>query len=275
MRPNKHLVGDIFVTEDGYSVTLVHRDSSTVTFRNDKGVERTLSKRVLWKGFYWTGKQPRTYKRGSQIKLNCGVVVAVISHEDRKTISVQDSLGNTMLVSGDVLRRRSMRWPFPHPDNSLYTYKEGEVLIGTADTRLTVVKALPDFEYLIEDSRGNQDTKHSTDIAEGGTVTWKHYKTPYPSGHYVYIAQHDGKPYYIGSGKKDRYKHCLSGTSHSFLLNQHFFCSADKLEVVIYQEGMTEEDALALEYRLILEHNPPYNVRISEGTFRPSAVSVA
>jgi hypothetical protein len=80
-----------------------------------------------------------------------------------------------------------------------------------------------------------------------------------PKGHYVYIAKTGGEIVYIGSGKEQRYMHCIDGRSSNYDLNRLHF-SKYKVEVEIFKEGLTKREALDLELSLIRKHNPICNI---------------
>ena len=50
---------------------------------------------------------------------------------------------------------------------------------------------------------------------------------------------------YVGKGTGDRFKHCNSGKSTCALLNRDYFNDC-KFNIVIYKDGLTEKDALAV-----------------------------
>ena len=63
---------------------------------------------------------------------------------------------------------------------------------------------------------------------------------------YVYVVYVDGFPRYVGKGKKDRYKHAVSGSSSCPELNRDFF-QGKYIEVLFVERYMTEKKALAKE----------------------------
>lgn len=64
--------------------------------------------------------------------------------------------------------------------------------------------------------------------------------------YYVYIVFVDAVPRYVGKGKKERYKHAVSGCSSCLELNRDFF-AGKYIEVMFAETGLTEQSALNLE----------------------------
>lgn len=76
---------------------------------------------------------------------------------------------------------------------------------------------------------------------------------------YVYVAEFAGVVYYVGKGSKTRYKHCNSGKSGNAELNRLHFLGVN-FNVYSMSDGLSEQDAFALEDKLIKSLNPLYNV---------------
>lgn len=79
-----------------------------------------------------------------------------------------------------------------------------------------------------------------------------------PQKNYVYFAKHGDEIVYIGQGNKDRWKHCNSGKSHCYGLNALHF-QGSTVCVEIFKDGMSKQEALKLERRLICQHRPQLN----------------
>lgn len=80
--------------------------------------------------------------------------------------------------------------------------------------------------------------------------------------YYVYQFKYKGEILYVGSGKKDRINHVLSGTSNSKYLNQFTLFGYDE-ELAIVEKvktRLTQEKSLELEYKLIREIRPIFNL---------------
>lgn len=82
--------------------------------------------------------------------------------------------------------------------------------------------------------------------------------------YYVYRVDVDSECYYIGMGKGDRMRHCLSGTSNNYKLNEVYFknkFSNQKVKTSCYKvkDSLSKEEALKLETDLIIEHRPHAN----------------
>ena len=76
----------------------------------------------------------------------------------------------------------------------------------------------------------------------------------------VYVCKKDGEIVYIGKGRKDRHKHCNSGVSHVFELNEiRFTEGADVLETEVVKYFKTDKEACEYEIFLIGKYNPKFN----------------
>ena len=76
----------------------------------------------------------------------------------------------------------------------------------------------------------------------------------------VYICKKDGEIVYIGKGRKGRHKHCNSGTSHVYELNEiHFKEGSNILETEVVKYFKTDEEATILERLLIQKYKPAFN----------------
>lgn len=73
--------------------------------------------------------------------------------------------------------------------------------------------------------------------------------------HYVYFCYVDNILRYVGEGKKDRWKHCVSGKSSCALLNKSYFCGCQMIVQVVHT-GISKEEAVLLEKRYIEQHKP-------------------
>ena len=79
----------------------------------------------------------------------------------------------------------------------------------------------------------------------------------------VYICKFENSVVYIGSGGLNRHKHCKSGVSHVYELNEiHFSSERDKLSVEVVEFFSNKNDSLAYEKDLILLYQPTYNKAI-------------
>ena len=79
----------------------------------------------------------------------------------------------------------------------------------------------------------------------------------------VYVAYSlSGKPLYVGQGLEGRHTHCLSGCSHSKLLNRYYFNNGEENSMVVkvINKGLTREQALGLEKDLIYTLQPDFNI---------------
>lgn len=72
--------------------------------------------------------------------------------------------------------------------------------------------------------------------------------------YYVYVVFVDAIPMYVGKGKKDRYKHAVSGCSSCMDLNKDYF-TGKYIEVMFAETGLSEQSALNLEADWIFQIN--------------------
>lgn len=64
------------------------------------------------------------------------------------------------------------------------------------------------------------------------------------NNHEVYIAKDKtGEYLYIGSGKHGRHKHCASGTSHCYELNDMHF-KGEVITVEVVNQGLSKDEAM-------------------------------
>lgn len=76
----------------------------------------------------------------------------------------------------------------------------------------------------------------------------------------VYQCKYKGEIVYIGQGGRGRHRHCNSGVSHVFELNEIFFTEgSDELFVEVVNEYDCKEDAESREILLIRKHIPTFN----------------
>lgn len=78
----------------------------------------------------------------------------------------------------------------------------------------------------------------------------------------VYAAYIHGEMVYVGQGKIGREKHCNSGTSHSYALNEAHF-KGEYIEVNILHEVHSRERALEIEKSYIEELHPRFNIALN------------
>lgn len=74
----------------------------------------------------------------------------------------------------------------------------------------------------------------------------------------VYVVKLEDEIVYIGSGLKDRYHHCTSGTSHVYDLNRLHF-EGKVVDVQVIKTHITKQESLVIEKELILRHRPTFN----------------
>lgn len=77
---------------------------------------------------------------------------------------------------------------------------------------------------------------------------------------YVYECRVDGVLRYVGMGKGNRYKHCMSGKSSCSELNRDFH-EGKEITVIKVKEKMTKFDALMHEFELIMNNEGLYNIK--------------
>lgn len=79
----------------------------------------------------------------------------------------------------------------------------------------------------------------------------------------VYLAFNGSENLYVGSGIKDRHKHCTSGKSHVVELNKEVL-EGNMVDTVILVDGITKERSLALEKIMIYIFKPKFNKRLNK-----------
>lgn len=84
--------------------------------------------------------------------------------------------------------------------------------------------------------------------------------------HYVYKLTYKDQVLYIGSGKNDRIKHVLSGSSNNSFLNMFSIFGFDEKEITLkkVKRGMTQDQSLIYELELIRKHSPIFNVKSND-----------
>jgi hypothetical protein len=70
------------------------------------------------------------------------------------------------------------------------------------------------------------------------------------NNYYVYVCYVDDVVKYVGQGKGERYKHCVSGTSSNTGLNRAHFIGSE-MEVVIAFEDLSKVDSMLYEQEII------------------------
>ena len=88
-------------------------------------------------------------------------------------------------------------------------------------------------------------------------IEWKHFLDSFYV--YIYIDPRTNVPFYVGKGKKSRYKHHLSDNRLSKNPNRGFVGRMKKLfsfglqpDIKFALKNMSEQEALALETEIIL-----------------------
>jgi len=94
--------------------------------------------------------------------------------------------------------------------------------------------------------------------------------------HYVYILEYEGRCLYIGSGRKSRINHVLSGISHNKYLNEFsFYCDREKATIYKFAENLTKEESLKIELEEIRRRRPYLNINDTWERFDPDALARA
>lgn len=75
----------------------------------------------------------------------------------------------------------------------------------------------------------------------------------------IYEVLHNRRCVYIGSGKRDRYKHAMSGKSNNVELNRLYFTDPDNVVVNIIRENLTKQESLDMEKEYIQATEPKFN----------------
>ena len=75
----------------------------------------------------------------------------------------------------------------------------------------------------------------------------------------VYACYHNDEIVYIGSGKKGRNKHCMSGISQNYDLNKLHFTDKDNVSVTVIKYFSDKNVSLAYEKDMIKLYKPKFN----------------
>lgn len=291
-------VGEEFTLNCGEVVKIVEYNSSENVIVSDVSgntkkviIDSLRRGSVAWEWNISGDGRRSKYKVGQKFVLNCGVEVEIVKMLKNSKCLVRDTDGNEATVRREHLNSGEANW---------YIGGRSVREILTEERNHASIQ-LP-LKFPIGSRRMSRDFGWYSIIAhniENNTVSVKWDNTKFeqhdvfcgymtegslkdasitknrkdlllkPTGHYVYLAALNDKVYYIGSGKGLRYSHVNSGTSHNYKLNQHHFTSEDKLEVEIIIEGMSKEESMEVEERLICDLNPEYNYKMYAGGYRP------
>lgn len=94
--------------------------------------------------------------------------------------------------------------------------------------------------------------------------------------HYVYVLEYEGKCLYVGSGRKSRINHVLSGASHNKYLNEfYFYCDKEKLNLSKIAENLSKTDSLKIEMNEIMLRSPYLNINDTWDRLDPDAIARA
>lgn len=94
-----------------------------------------------------------------------------------------------------------------------------------------------------------------------------------PKDYYVYAVELDSRFVYIGKGYKERWKHCISGTSHVYELNKHHFCGTS-LRIVCLADQLDSRQAHWFEQGCLNRYSPEFNIRGSGKIFHTEVYEV-
>ena len=76
----------------------------------------------------------------------------------------------------------------------------------------------------------------------------------------VYLCKVDGEIVYVGQGVKGRSRHCISGKSHVYGLNETFFSEKrDLMSVEIHSYSVSKKEVEKVEKHLIQTIRPKFN----------------
>ncbi len=187
--------------------------------------------------------------------LNSGILVRVVAKKKTErhlcNIICADVNENEYAVREVYLKKGEIDWPFAGE-----VYHRYRADIGTR------CESKFDGFYTILDQNCNrvtiewENTKRKA-IVNVSRIFDKSVRDVV-EGHYVYAASYNDEIVYIGKGYEARYKHCTSGTSHVYELNELHF-NGDTVEVEIIKDDMLAHEAFEYERELILEKMPKFN----------------
>lgn len=266
----KRRIGQVWTSRCGVDVTIIGLTEKDATLEDSEGNQKTITRKRVGLGFGWPFHSKGMYAccAGKTFLLDCGVFVTVTKYENYKKVHVTDSLGNIAVCGARSLTGNTLRWPFPHLENNLYRFKVGDSFRNARGYLLVVAELQYNVKYLVVDVEGNEKIFTGKELGLK-QVTWPfvHSDHPhFPKGYYVYVAYTGTQPLYIGSGTVGRWKHVNSGASHSALVNQHFFTHGP-FEITIHKDGLTKDEAVSLEYEMIAELLPKYNLMVNPEKF--------
>jgi hypothetical protein len=265
---NKVKVGDTFTLNCGGVVTVFkYVDCTSVHVKFEDGTEIVTTADSLRKGASpFTRLKDLRYYVGSIHKTKNFGDVEVIGTEKGEKLTVR--FVNTGFVrehvSKNSLRTGCVRDYSVRPKHIVRKYNVGDRFFSDLHGWYTVIKCngCYDITILWDESNSTQKvwSKHiRKDNLRDGSRPVSKKGVVMPKKYYVYIARVGEEICYIGYGKKWRFEHCTSGISSNFGLNKLYFEGND-IQVEIYKEDLTKEDAVSLESELIRQLKPSCNV---------------
>lgn len=217
---------------------------------------------------------------GDKFTTKFGLELTVTNYLDCLNIELTDPDKNSRFYSACRLRQGNIAW----------SNKYGEIRLDARKNKLTEKRINRDermrkkyfigsvwdsaksgtFEIIsIEDSTSATIEWHSDCSRQSGCKLYNIKtrsigKHDYgkddlkPIAKYVYTASVQGEIVYVGKGEGKRYKHCANGASTNRSLNWLVFSGA-VVDVNIYKDNLTNDDAKELEKQMIIQYKPSCN----------------
>ena len=264
-------LGDVFQMKCGTNVKVVAIiNSYYLTVVGPEGIEKKMKRNdLINKRYEWLpyGKALKDMI-GKQFKLNCGVVVTVLPSFSGTEVLVEDDEGNKKTTIKSSLIAGNVSWT--EFGISRYNRTTSDIQVGCRwQTKkwgwLTITEYHSAGNLTVKwDESGNVQKHCDAHGVRAGTLRdkarhWNYLKADL-SKHYVYIVKYKGEIVYVGQGFHNRYLHTDGGTSHCLELNRLFFLG-EKVVTSLYKQGLSKEESLDIERKLILEYNPKFNIK--------------
>jgi hypothetical protein len=146
-----------------------------------------------------------------------------------------------------------------HPIGKEFKMSDGDI------ATVLSINSSTDVEVLWKST--NMVTRHSVQQLKSGRIKprnrgkqygeWNYLKVN-EDGYYVYMCYINNRLVYVGKGTKQRYLHPNSGRSSVIEFNAMFFLGRT-VDVKIYKDSLTAQEAKSLEKSITNKLKPPFN----------------
>lgn len=217
---------------------------------------------------------------GDKFTTKFGLELTVTKYIDCLNIELTDAEGNSRFVESRSLREGNIAWSNKYGEIRLdartNSYPEKRINRSQRMQEKYFIGSVWDsaksgtFEIIsIQDSTDATIQWHSDGSQQSGCKLYnirtrsigKHdygKDALKPLAKYVYTASVLGEIVYVGKGEGKRYQHCASGASTNRQLNWLVFSGA-VVDVKIYKDNLTNDDAKELEKQMIIQYKPSCN----------------